>query len=102
MTAYTTYYAGETYKCQTSVYNEGTLVDPESITCEILDPAGNSKDSGDMTKVSVGVYNYKYDLDDDASLGKWTAVLTATDSSGDVEIERIEFLVDSKQGTTIE
>ena len=102
MATYAKYHPGETYKCQTEVYFEGNLTDPASITCEILDPLGVSKASGNMTIVVVGRYTYTYALPSDAVKGKWTAVSTATNAAGDIEIEPLHFIVENPQSTTIE
>jgi len=79
-------------------------VDPASITCEILDPSGTSIVSGDMDKESLGTYIYSTPtpLDADALEGKWTAVFTATNGAGEIEIEPLHFIVKNPQSTTIE
>ena len=104
MTTYDIYHPGETYKCQTLVYFNDILVDPTSITCEVLDPAGTTIATGAMTKESLGTYTFKTPnpLAADALRGKWTAVFTATNSAGDIETEPLHFIVENPQSTTIE
>jgi len=88
------YYKGETYKITVNVKDEnGNLVDPSTISCAIIAPDGTEKSSGNMNRDAEGIYSYTYAIPSNASVGIWTAKVTATDLNGNTEIEETRFVV---------
>ncbi len=88
-----TFYLGKsTVRRWTRIRNKyGTLIDPNTITSEILDPNGTSKTSGTMTKDSEGVYYYDYNLDGTDLPGIWKSVVTSIDESNKKTTTVLEF-----------
>ena len=68
---------------------DGELYDPDSITLDIYDPRDALYGSviigtGEITKLSLGVWAYDFNIPDDAATGwwivKWTALISPTQS----------------------
>jgi len=93
MTTLKKYYQGETFRQKVDVTNvDDNATDPNTITISIKDSAGVTKvTAATMTKDSIGVYHYDYDIPDDGATGEWTTEVKAEKTQKAIEQDR--FLV---------
>ena len=72
---------------------DDALVDPDSRSCEIFDPAGDSKANPTLMPITVGEYELNYNIPADAARGDWVIEVTA-DIGTYKGIERFRFEVE--------
>lgn len=82
----TIYERGEDYNYHIEVRDDdGTLVDPAAIIISIYSPCGETLVGGAaMSKDTTGIYDYYYDIPEDAFYGKYRVVCQLTDSDGNI------------------
>lgn len=72
----------------------GDLVNPDSIEVDIFGPAGQLLDNGVPVNISLGLYQYDYEIPEDATTGlyriEWHATINGLLANGD-EVFEVEF-----------
>ena len=73
------YERGDTVRIEVTFTNAaGVLTDPTTPQYSVTDPDGTSFDTGNLTKVSLGLYRADVQSDVDADLGYWTIKVWGT------------------------
>lgn len=78
------YLQGETAVLRTYIGDgDGSTDTPDTCVITIVDPAGTTQvDEASMTETATGVYDYFYDIADDAETGVWKVTFKSTYTDG--------------------